>query len=180
MYEQNEYFALLVEDDLEDAELIQESIDMIPSPKLVINHVKSVKEGRLLIKENHFDNILTDLNLPDSSGLKTVRTLCADAPKTPIIVLTGLNDNDTGIAALEIGAQDFIVKGRFNESQLLHSIQYAISRKKLEEQLRTDQNLLFNVFNNTPVILYLVGSDKRIAKINDAGTAVNKKRKRNF
>lgn len=168
---QKKYKILLIEDDFEDADLLMEYIQMLSSTKINVVHVTSLKKGILEITENKFDLILTDLNLPDSFGLETLKTLCDIDNKTPVIVLTGLNDNETGLAAVEMGAQDFLVKGKFNDLQLLHSIQYAISRRKVEDQLRSDQNLLFKIFNNTPVVLFLVDKDRHIIKINNIGVS---------
>jgi len=169
MIEDKKYNALLIEDDFEDADLLLEYIQVLSSPKINIEHVTSLKKGILQLTEHNFDIVLTDLNLPDSFGLATLKTLYDIDNKTPIIVLTGLNDNETGLAAVDMGAQDFLVKGKFNGSQLLHSIQYAISRRKVEDQLRSDQNLLFKIFNNTPVVLFLVNEEKNIIKINNVG-----------
>ncbi len=175
MEEGNKYLALLIEDDHEDADLFHEYILLLTGFKIEVTHVTTLKKAILALENTSFDIVLTDLNLPDSFGLDTVRSLTNLAIQAPIIVLTGLNDNGTGLEAVNLGAQDFLIKGRFNETQLLHSIQYAISRSRIDEHLRTDQNLLFKIFNHTPVVLFLVDKDRRIVKINHAGESALRK-----
>jgi DNA-binding response OmpR family regulator len=57
------------------------------------------------------DIVLLDLNLPDRAGLDTLKHLRATDPKTPVVVLTGVEDRQTAVVALEAGAQDYLVKG---------------------------------------------------------------------
>jgi signal transduction histidine kinase/Flp pilus assembly CpaE family ATPase len=75
-----------------------------------------------------FDVILLDLNLPDAKGLNTVTQARRAAPGVPILVLTGLDDEATGTQALKSGAQDYLVKGRFDGVHLIHAIRYARAR----------------------------------------------------
>ena len=175
MREGNKYLALLIEDDLEDADLYHEYFLLLTNFKIEVIHVTTLNEGILKLGDKSFDIILTDLNLPDSFGLDTLKKLIETTVQIPIIVMTGLKDNGTGLEAVNLGAQDFLVKGRFNETQLLHSIQYAISRSRIDEHLRTDQNLLFKIFNHTPVVLFLVDRDRNIVKINNAGVSAIRK-----
>ena len=82
------------------------------------------------------DVVLLDLSLPDSSGVATVQAMRAALPDAPIIVLTGLDDNELAIAALEAGAQDYLVKGRFGHDALERAVRHALVRQKLESSLR--------------------------------------------
>lgn len=77
------------------------------------------------------DVLITDLGLPDSSGTDTVRRLCEAFPGLPVIVMTGTADEATGLAALKSGAQDYLVKGQFDDRELKRVIRYAIERKSL-------------------------------------------------
>lgn len=77
------------------------------------------------------DVILTDLGLPDSRGVETVARLCAAFARQPVVVMTGTDDEATGLEALKHGAQDYLVKGRFDHRELKRVIDYAIERKAL-------------------------------------------------
>ncbi|HST33292.1 MAG TPA: SpoIIE family protein phosphatase, partial [Solirubrobacteraceae bacterium] len=76
------------------------------------------------------------LGLPDALGLDAVAQLRAQMSAIPLIVLTGLDDQAAGVAAVEAGAQDYLVKGRVDGEQLARSIHYAIGRRRAEEAER--------------------------------------------
>ena len=83
-----------------------------------------------------FDVILIDLSLPDSQGIDTFLTLQRQVLNVPIVVLTGLDDENLALSAMQQGAQDYLIKGRVDSSLLLRSIRYAIERERTETQLR--------------------------------------------
>jgi PAS domain S-box-containing protein len=82
------------------------------------------------------DLLLLDLSLPDSSEIETVKAMSAALPDTPIVVLTGTDDNDLAIAALEAGAQDYLIKGQFDHTALARAVRHALVRARLEARLR--------------------------------------------
>lgn len=82
------------------------------------------------------DCVLLDLGLPDTSGLDAVGALRSRAATIPLIVLTGLADEAAGVAAVEAGAQDYLVKGSVHGGQLARSIRYAIGRRQADEAER--------------------------------------------
>jgi signal transduction histidine kinase len=93
-------------------------------------------EARELLARRSFDVVLLDLSLPDSRGLLTVEHANAAAPELPIVVLTGLDDEETGIEAVRRGAQDYLVKGQFDGRLLGRAIHYAMERKQAELELK--------------------------------------------
>jgi serine phosphatase RsbU (regulator of sigma subunit) len=82
------------------------------------------------VSEEHFDVVLLDLTLPDSSGLESFAALYAEAPEVPIVVLSGLTDEAMAIRAVQAGAQDYLVKGQVDDNLLVRSIRYAIERAR--------------------------------------------------
>ena len=88
-----------------------------------------------MLHTNPFDIILLDLNLIECRGLETVRTIRAEAPHLPIIVLTGLDDDQAAIEAIEQGADDYISKNNMEPELLNRSIRYSIQRKQSEQAL---------------------------------------------
>src|SRR5665647_3135163 len=90
----------------------------------------------LVVEDNRFDIAFLDLTLPDSSGIDSVIALNRLLPTTPIIVLSGLSTIEIAIKSIAIGAQDYLVKGEFDEKMLVKSVQYSIERKKTIEKLR--------------------------------------------
>jgi len=79
--------------------------------------------------------VLLDLSLPDSYGLETFAKVYAHSPTVPIIVLTGNDDQMLALSAVKGGAQDYLVKGRYDAELLARSLQYSVERGKLMDQL---------------------------------------------
>ena len=127
---------LLVEDNSADARLLHETLKDITKNKFELTHIQSLSEAIVQLAEHNFDAILLDLFLPDSQGLETVERILSAAPALPIIVLTGLKDESTGIQAVRKGAQDYLIKGQTNSDLLIRAINYSTERKRVEEELR--------------------------------------------
>ena len=102
---------------------------------------KTLAEGVALARRDKPDVVLLDLTLPDSSGLATVRTMRAAMPDVPLVVLTGHDDNELALAALQAGAQDYLVKGQFEHDALGRAVRHALVRSRLEAQLREAQKM---------------------------------------
>jgi class 3 adenylate cyclase/DNA-binding NarL/FixJ family response regulator len=83
------------------------------------------------LQHQPFDIILSDLNLPDSRGTHTYTRLLSRAPGTPIIILTGHGDDELAVQAVQLGAQDYLVKNELNGAVLVRGIRYAIERQRL-------------------------------------------------
>ena len=92
---------------------------------------ESLEHGLDVLTAEAADFVLLDLSLPDSSGLETVKAVCGKFPNLPVVVMTGTEDGETGIAALKDGAQDYLVKGQFGDKELARTVRYAAERKEL-------------------------------------------------
>lgn len=124
---------LLVEDNPADSLFVQE---ILPEAGYTILSAKTLDEASAALRENDVEIILLDLSLPDGIGLQTLLMMTVAAKKTPIVILTGLDDDDTALQAVKLGAQDYIRKKELNESLLVRSINYAIERVRSSEALR--------------------------------------------
>lgn len=125
---------LLVEDDDGDALLVEDELaERLPHARIARS--RTLKEALAALGPG-VDCVLLDLGLPDALGLDAVAQLRSRAPGTPLIVLTGLDEQGTGVAAVEAGAQDYLVKGRVEGEQLARSIHYAIGRHRADEAER--------------------------------------------
>ncbi len=121
---------LLVEDDLDHAELIQDHLDILQGQPVQWEHVGSLAEAAARVQEGRLDAILLDLRLPDSDLQETVPRMVAAANGVPIIALTSLNDADFGLLAVQQGAQDYLVKAQLSSELLLRAIRYAVERAR--------------------------------------------------
>jgi diguanylate cyclase (GGDEF)-like protein/PAS domain S-box-containing protein len=126
---------LLVEDNAGDARLIREMFNDQGAHDIELVRVASMSEAEEKLAERAFDMILLDLGLPDSQGLEVVRRAHAAAPRVPLVVLTGMDDESLAAQALQVGAQDYLIKGQIEIRGLLRALRYAVERKTMEEAL---------------------------------------------
>ena len=109
----------------------------------VVEHRADLATGIARLSKGGVDLVLLDLGLPDSQGLETLERLRAVQPTVSVVVLTGLADEDVGLRAVQLGAQDYLVKGSFGDYVLVRAARYAMERARLVEQLeelgRSDQ-----------------------------------------
>jgi PAS domain S-box-containing protein len=121
---------LLIEDNTGDSRLILEMLKEVPPGSVELTTADRLDRGVESIRRGAPDVVLLDLGLPDSQGLATLHEASAVSPRTPIIVLTGLNDESIATQALGAGAQDYLVKGRINGDTLMRSVRYSIARQR--------------------------------------------------
>ena len=127
---------LLVEDNPGDRRLICEMLAEAKGITFAIKQADRLQAGLEYLGENRVDVVLLDLGLPDSQGLETVSKMYAQVSTVPIVVLTGLDDEMTGVQAINKGAQDYLIKGQVDTNLLTRTIRYAIERKQGEERER--------------------------------------------
>jgi DNA-binding response OmpR family regulator len=125
---------LVIEDDENDALLVERALDASRRP------FARERAGRLSaaldrLARGGIDVVLLDLALPDAQGFDAVHRIGAAHPFVPVVVLTGLEDEDTGLRAVQFGAQDYLVKGSLEPRLLDRSLRYAIERKRAEQAL---------------------------------------------
>ena len=127
---------LLVEDNLGDARLIELALAAARWTQFELERVDTLAAALARASQGGIDVMLLDLTLPDSSGIQTLREAYAQAREIPIVVFTGLDDDELAFNAVNEGAQDFLVKGRADTELLDRSIRYAIERHRALEQVR--------------------------------------------
>jgi DNA-binding NtrC family response regulator len=124
---------LLVEDSPADARLVEEMIKDASAESrhpFSLYRAGTLAEALKALGQVRPDAILTDLALPDSIGLETFLRLRSRAQGVPIVVLTGLADEDLGIRAVKEGAQDYLVKGRVDGGIIVRAVRYAVERQR--------------------------------------------------
>jgi sigma-B regulation protein RsbU (phosphoserine phosphatase) len=125
---------LLVEDKPGDTRLICEMLSEVRDVQIDVECVDRLSSGLECLAVGGIDVLLLDLSLPDGQGLDVCVRAHAQAESVPIVVLTGLDDETMAAKTLQIGAQDYLVKGQVDSGLLLRSIRYAIERKQAEEK----------------------------------------------
>lgn len=121
---------LLVEDDHKDAKETVEIFEQL-NGTYEVSHSESLEAALRVLKQQEFDLILLDINLPDSKEIDTFRAIknhlhqSLQNVSTPIIVISDTNNHGFISQILKEGARDYLVKGQFTAEQLERSIRYA-------------------------------------------------------
>lgn len=126
---------LLIEDNANDALAIKIMLESADFP-FKLEKAETLKSGLDILSEKQIDVILLDLGLPDSKGLDTFVNLFDEYPDVPIVMYTGLEDEDIAVKALQKGAQDYLVKGKVDSKLLVRAIRYSIERHRLRVELK--------------------------------------------
>jgi DNA-binding NtrC family response regulator len=132
----NHIHILHIEDNPADVVLIQEILAEAKEFSCTVHHAGLLSLGLEKLTTDTVDIILLDLNLPDSAGKSTFQAVKERARDTPVIIMTGLDDEHAAINAVREGAQDYLVKSQVDANLLVRSIRYAIEREKLSSELR--------------------------------------------
>jgi response regulator RpfG family c-di-GMP phosphodiesterase len=139
---------LLLEDNPGDSRLIRE-LFVDTDNRFNLQCVDLLSKGLKCLVSQNIDAVLLDLGLPDNQGLGAIEYLRAKKSSIPIIVLTGLNDENVAIEAVRRGAQDYLIKGSITGSMLSRVIRYAIERKNYEEELKRGLEKFTRALNGT-------------------------------
>lgn len=127
---------LIVEDNPGDLFLLEELLRGSTLHIKQLIKVTSASDACNALQKEEINLVLLDLSLPDSNGLQSYEMVDEYAGSIPIVVLTGLIDMEVALETMASGAQDYLIKGEFDEKLLEKSIQYSIERKKSQESLR--------------------------------------------
>jgi PAS domain S-box-containing protein len=123
--------------------LLKESILSSNIENFSVCIMQSLHESiEYLKKNNDVDATLLDLTLPDSSGLETIRHVNRACPYMPIVVLTGIEDEEMGVESVRSGAQDYLIKGQADGRLISRAVRYAIERKQAEQELQNARDQL--------------------------------------
>jgi len=148
---------LLVEDNPDDADTLRELLREVRAP-VRLTGVETLAAAVAALAREPFALMLLDLSLPDSQGLATVERALAAAPHLPILVLTGLEDEALGAAAVHAGAQDYLVKGQSDGAALMRAMRYAIERHRLLAARTEDAKVWAALAHGGEALLAAAGS----------------------
>ena len=145
----NHLSILLVEDNSGDAKLVEHYLEISDATHFVddveLTHLESLTAVADIDTEG-FDVLLLDLGVPESSGLETLDRATEMVENLPIIVLTGMQDSEKSMEAIERGAQDYLPKSELDGDRLVRALRYAVVRSRQQRTLRRrrDQMEFFN------------------------------------
>jgi class 3 adenylate cyclase len=161
--QQNPISVLFLEDDAEDAILVRALLADARDGEFELRHVERIDDLDDALAEGTFGCALLDLSLPGATQLEAVHRVHSVAPDLPIVIFTGLDDEQLAVKALHAGAQDYLIKGGVDGESLARSIRYAIERKRaeggvtgrVERQHRTVTMLFTNLVGSTELLEHL-------------------------
>ena len=157
---------LIIEDNPGDTRLIKETLTGSLNENYNIDSCSHLSDGLNALSNKHYDILLLDLGLPDSSDLDTLRVIKEYHPRIPIVVLTLDSNNNLGSSAIESGAQDFITKSELDSSVLEKSIKFALERNKLETLIKTSENFYEKTFEQASLGMAHLSLEGNILKVN--------------
>jgi two-component system cell cycle response regulator len=128
---------LLVEDNPADARWVREMLGEDTAGEFDLLHVPTLREAvdHLAAHGNSLDAVLLDLSLPDETGLNTLQRVLTVAHTAVVIVMTGQGDERVGLAAMQAGAQDYLMKGQVDGRTLRRALRFALERQTVLQRL---------------------------------------------
>jgi len=166
---------LLVEDSPSDAKLIKHELGEDQGYSFEVIWVSRVDKAIAELKRQQFDVALLDLTLPDSDGLATFTRIHATCPQQlPIIILTGTGNEQIGIEAIGLGAQDYLIKGSADSKSIIRAIRYAIERKQADVALGLSEEKFAKAFATNPAAIAMTQlEDGLFLEVNDTWVSLN-------
>jgi two-component system, cell cycle response regulator len=158
---------LLIEDNPGDARLIRRMLadpttNQTSDTIFDVVWVERLADALAKLAETGADIVLVDLSLPDSQGLGTVERILAQSFTLPIVVLTGLDDEELALQAVQYGVQDYLVKGQVTAILLMRSIRYARERKQIELALRSSEERFHCMADNIQDGLLIIQHNRMV------------------
>ncbi|WP_342348767.1 EAL domain-containing protein [uncultured Nitrospira sp.] len=126
---------LLVEDDLKEALVIRNMLKEGLQNQFTLEHGLSLSDALDLIQQNQFQAIILDSHLPDGKSFESILQFMQFCPDVPILILSGVEEEDQAIQAVKSGAQDYLIKGQTSSSTLCRAIRYAMERQRATQRI---------------------------------------------
>jgi PAS domain S-box-containing protein len=159
---------LLVEDNPADVRLIREMFKEAKATWPAPEDTPSLMTAVDRLAKGGINAVLLDLGLPDSEGISTFAKLHNQFPRTPIVVLTGLNNEELGLRSVREGAQDYLVKGQVDSQWLCRAILYAVERMQAKEALERSEERYRLLVEKNHAGVYRTSLDGHIMDCNEA------------
>lgn len=162
---------LVVEDDPMDITLIERMLAReFPEMSMVI--VDDEREYARALEEGDFDVVITDLNLPWTDGLSVMRDVHERYPLCPVIMFTGTGSEETAVAAMKAGLDDYVLKKPTHFIRLSAAVRTALARRREHTRLLEIEERYRRLFDRIPVGLYRTTPDGMFVDANPAMVAM--------
>jgi PAS domain S-box-containing protein len=159
---------LLVEDNPGDVALLNVMLSEESGEQVSIETASRLSEAVERLDRGGIDVVLLDLTLPDARGVEAITGLKRYLERVPVIVQTGIEDEGLAVKAMQLGAQDYIVKDQTDGRLLGRSIRYAIERTRTTRELSDQRRRLDALLNNVPDRIYFKNREGAFIQVNPA------------
>ncbi|HKR05751.1 MAG TPA: PAS domain S-box protein [Bacteroidia bacterium] len=159
---------LLVEDDEDDYFLFRNYLGDIKIGKYALTWASTYEKAVLEIRKKEHDIYFFDYMLGSHNGLDLIKECIMMGIDAPIILLTGLGNHKTDLAAMEFGAADYLMKSEIDAEKLERSIRYSIEQSKSLKKVKDSEEKFRSIFENSHDVIYLADSSGKIYEINKA------------
>lgn len=149
---------LLVEDDDPHSAMLREAL-AAARPPIEVGQCRTLTEAIAQLGDCSFDALLLTLDLPDSRGLRTIDRALAEIPGLPIVVITAAEESDLGVAAVQHGAQDYLVKSESDTKYLSRVLRYAVERAGFQAELAHREQHFRALIEHAHDIVVLIAPD---------------------
>jgi PAS domain S-box-containing protein len=170
---------LVVEDDERDAAALRTALAGARGATFRVAHVTRLDDALERLAAEPFDLVLLDLGLPDCQGIESCDRYLDVAPNVPFVVLTGVEDEDLGLEAVQRGAQDYLVKGAAQGEVVGRALRYAVERHGMLADIarafrdsRANEENFRGVLERSAEGLVVVGSDGIVRYANPSALAL--------
>jgi len=166
MERKEECRVLLVEDNPGDVRLIREYVAASTRELFLIDCCEDLASALTHVARTGADVVLLDLGLPDSQGLITLQSIRKQVSRLPIVVLTGLQDEEIGLEAVKEGAQSYLVKEGLTPALLTATLRYAVARQSIQDELRKERDFADAILQTAQVVVLVLDSAGNILRFN--------------
>lgn len=164
----NEIKVLLVEDDEDDYIIFKDILKDIRLNSYSLTWVSSYEKAREQVLKNEHDIYFFDYLLGAKTGLDLLQE-CVDAGvDSPVIILTGLGNQQTDLMAMQLGAVDYLIKDDLSVEKLERSIRYCIEQNKMLKRLKSSETKFRSIFENSHDVIYLSDKDGKFMDVNES------------
>ena len=182
----NKIQILLIEDDMVDVKIFQRTIKAEgDSFELII--ANTLGKAIEILNEQAVDLIIVDPGLPDSSSSETIKQVITHSAEKPVIVLTGSNDEELPLRAIELGAHDYLSKDRIDSQSLNRSMRYALEKnmilselQKKSRQLESSEIRFRYLIENSSDSVLIIDEDGIVKFVNKSAGDLFGKKKEDF
>ncbi|MBI5687509.1 MAG: response regulator [Verrucomicrobia bacterium] len=157
---------LLVDDEEDFYVLTRELLAGIPGNRYEVDWVGSYDAALGVLEADQHAVWLVDYRLGVHDGLELMREVINRGSKAPMILLTGQGDHEIDMAAMKIGASDYLPKDHIDARTLERSIRYALERVRSQESLQVSETRFRSAFYGAVPGMALTSMDGRLLRVN--------------